>query len=75
MATLTKKRKAAVAKFDGTKLYDLSQATEIVKQVSAERFSREPSLNTKVCPDASVRRVSSSLSTVMATWFPAELVR
>ena len=38
MATLTKKRKAAVAKFDGTKLYDLAQAAQIVKQVSSTKF-------------------------------------
>ena len=38
MANLTKKRKAAVAKFDGTKLYDLAQAAQIVKQVSTTKF-------------------------------------
>jgi large subunit ribosomal protein L1 len=38
MANLTKKRKAAEAKFDGTKLYDLAQATQIVKQVSTTKF-------------------------------------
>ena len=37
MANLTKKRKAAAAKFDGTKLYDLAQAAQIVKQVSTTK--------------------------------------
>ena len=38
MATLTKKRKAAVAKFDATKIYSLQEATQIVKQVSTTKF-------------------------------------
>ncbi len=38
MANLTKKRKAAESKFDGTKLYDLAQAAQIVKQVSTTKF-------------------------------------
>src|SRR4029450_13710930 len=38
MANLNKKGKAAVGKFDGTKLYDLAQAAQIVKQVSTTKF-------------------------------------
>ena len=38
MATLTKKRKAALAKFDASKVYSLQEATQIVKQVSNTKF-------------------------------------
>ena len=38
MATLTKKRKAALAKFDASKIYSLQEATQIVKQVSNTKF-------------------------------------
>lgn len=38
MAQLTKKRKAASAKFDATKVYDLQEAAQIVKQVSTTKF-------------------------------------
>ena len=38
MAILTKKRKAAVAKFDGTKTYNLQEAAQIIKQVSTTKF-------------------------------------
>lgn len=38
MATLTKKRKAANAKFDATKSYDLNEAAQIVKQTSTVKF-------------------------------------
>ncbi|HEY0977892.1 MAG TPA: 50S ribosomal protein L1 [Flavobacteriales bacterium] len=38
MANLTKKRKAANAKFDGTKEYSLQEAASIVKQVSTTKF-------------------------------------
>ena len=38
MATLTKKRKTALAKFDTTKVYTLDEATQIVKQVSTTKF-------------------------------------
>ncbi len=38
MATLTKKRKDALAKFDASKSYSLEDATKIVKQVSTTKF-------------------------------------
>lgn len=38
MATLTKKRKAILAKFDRAKVYSLDEATQIVKQVSTTKF-------------------------------------
>ena len=38
MAQLTKKRKAAEAKFDNTKVYGLLEAAELVKQVSSTKF-------------------------------------
>ena len=38
MPQLTKKRKAAAAKFDATKSYDLLEANNIVKQVSTTKF-------------------------------------
>lgn len=38
MAQLTKKRKAADAKFDAAKAYDLIEAATIVKQVSSTKF-------------------------------------
>ncbi len=38
MATMTKKRKEALAKFDGTKSYSLNEAAEIVKKVSTTKF-------------------------------------
>lgn len=38
MAKLTKKRKAALAKFDVAKTYSLQEATAIVKQVSTTKF-------------------------------------
>ena len=38
MATLSKKRKAALAKFDASKTYSLQEATQIVKQVSNTKF-------------------------------------
>jgi large subunit ribosomal protein L1 len=38
MATLTKKRKAALAVYDRSKVYSLEEATRIVKQVSTTKF-------------------------------------
>ncbi|MBK6543412.1 MAG: 50S ribosomal protein L1 [Flavobacteriales bacterium] len=38
MPTLSKKRKAAMAKFDTSKAYGLSEATQIVKQISTTKF-------------------------------------
>jgi len=38
MATLTKKRKAADAKFDASKSYSLSEASKIVKDITTTKF-------------------------------------
>lgn len=38
MAQMTKKRKAALAMYDATKIYTLDEATEIVKKVSNTKF-------------------------------------
>jgi large subunit ribosomal protein L1 len=38
MATLTKKRKASVAKFDGTKAYSVADAAKIVKDITTTKF-------------------------------------
>jgi large subunit ribosomal protein L1 len=38
MATLTKKRKAAVAKFDATKAYSVADASKIVKDITTTKF-------------------------------------
>lgn len=38
MATLTKKRKAATAKFDGSKSYSVAEASKIVKDITTTKF-------------------------------------
>ncbi|MCB0795714.1 MAG: 50S ribosomal protein L1 [Flavobacteriales bacterium] len=38
MAKLSKKRKAALAKFDATRAYELNEATKIIKQISSTKF-------------------------------------
>jgi large subunit ribosomal protein L1 len=38
MATLTKKRKAAIAKFDGSKAYSVAEASKIVKEITTTKF-------------------------------------
>jgi large subunit ribosomal protein L1 len=38
MATLTKKRKAATAKFDGNKTYSVAEASKIVKDITTVKF-------------------------------------
>jgi large subunit ribosomal protein L1 len=38
MATLTKKRKAAVAKFDAQKAYSVAEASKIVKDITSTKF-------------------------------------
>lgn len=38
MAKIAKKRKAAIAKYDATKAYDLAQATKIVKEITTTKF-------------------------------------
>jgi large subunit ribosomal protein L1 len=38
MATLTKKRKASIAKFDGSKAYSVADASKIVKDITTTKF-------------------------------------
>jgi len=38
MATLTKKRKASIAKFDGSKAYSVTEASKIVKDITTTKF-------------------------------------
>ena len=38
MATLTKKRKASLAKFDATKAYSIGEASKIVKDITTTKF-------------------------------------
>lgn len=38
MATLTKKRKAVMAKFDATKAYSVTEATKVVKEITTTKF-------------------------------------
>ena len=38
MATLTKKRKAAIAKYDATKAYSINDASKIVKDITTTKF-------------------------------------
>lgn len=38
MATLTKKRKAALAKFDQSKTYSLTEASKVVKEITTTKF-------------------------------------
>ncbi|MBI2721311.1 MAG: 50S ribosomal protein L1 [Bacteroidetes bacterium] len=38
MATLTKKRKAAIAKFDASKAYSVTEATKVVKDITSTKF-------------------------------------
>jgi large subunit ribosomal protein L1 len=38
MATLTKKRKAAIAKFDASKAYSVAEASKIVKDITSTKF-------------------------------------
>jgi large subunit ribosomal protein L1 len=38
MATLTKKRKAVMAKFDANKAYSITEATKVVKEITTTKF-------------------------------------
>jgi len=48
MAKLTKKRKAAIAKFDATKVYNLRDAAKIVKDVSATKFDSSVDISVRL---------------------------
>jgi len=38
MATLTKKRKASIAKYDASKLYSVAEASKVVKDITTTKF-------------------------------------
>lgn len=48
MAQLTKKRKAAMAKFDATKVYNLRDAAKIVKDVTATKFDSSVDISVRL---------------------------
>jgi large subunit ribosomal protein L1 len=45
MATLTKKRKLALSKYDSTKAYSLEEATKIIKEISSTKFDSSVDLS------------------------------
>jgi large subunit ribosomal protein L1 len=51
MATLTKKRKAAVAKFDATKAYSVADASKIVKDITTTKFDASVDLSIRLGVD------------------------
>lgn len=51
MATLTKKRKAAIAKVDVDKLYTLKEATELVKEVCTTKFDSSVDVSVRLGVD------------------------
>lgn len=51
MATLTKKRKAAVAKFDATKAYSVAEASKIVKDITTTKFDASVDLAVRLGVD------------------------
>ena len=51
MAKLTKKHKEAVAKFEKEKLYSLTEAVELVKEISYTKFDASVDLNIRLGVD------------------------
>jgi len=51
MAKLTKKHKEAVAKFDEEKLYSLTEAVDLVKDMSYTKFDASVDLNVRLGVD------------------------
>lgn len=51
MATLTKKRKAADAKFDASKTYSIAEATKIVKDITTTKFDASVDLAVRLGVD------------------------
>ena len=51
MATLTKKRKAAVAKFDAKKAYSVAEASKIVKEITSTKFDASVDLAVRLGVD------------------------
>ena len=51
MAKLTKKHKEALAKFEKEKLYSLTEAVELVKEISYTKFDASVDLNIRLGVD------------------------
>ena len=51
MARVSKKRKEALAKFDKSKAYSLTEAVEIVKQITYTKFDASVDLNVRLGVD------------------------
>ena len=51
MATLTKKRKAAVAKFDQSKAYSVAEASKVVKEITTTKFDASVDLAVRLGVD------------------------
>jgi len=57
MATLTKKRKAAFAKYDRAKIYPLAEAAKIVKEISSTKFDSSVDLSIRLGIDVAKGQV------------------
>jgi len=57
MAKLTKKRKAAIAKFDATKVYNLRDAAKIVKEVTSTKFDSSVDISVRLGIDTAKGQV------------------
>jgi len=51
MGKITKKRKEALAKFDATKIYTLSEAVEVVKNITTTKFDASVDIDMKLGVD------------------------
>lgn len=51
MAKLTKKRKEALAQYDGTKVYLLSEAAEVVKKITTTKFDASVDIDVRLGVD------------------------
>ncbi|MBX3164864.1 MAG: 50S ribosomal protein L1 [Bacteroidetes bacterium] len=51
MATLTKKRKAAIAKYDASKIYSVADASKIVKDITTTKFDASVDLAVRLGVD------------------------
>ena len=51
MAKVSKKRKEALAKFDKSKVYSLTEAVDVVKQITYTKFDASVDLNVRLGVD------------------------
>ncbi len=51
MAKLTKKRKEALANYDGTRIYPLSEAAEVVKKITTTKFDASVDIDVRLGVD------------------------